>query len=138
MNYRTNIRSRVISILLVIVCMLGLFPATALAASTTPDTIKLTSCTYNGTRYESAALGTCYMHQMKYDFAGQTVMGFCTEKGKGMGWSLEGHKWDSPNVINDPTVKTMMAYFYCHTSGVFTDQAKALGADQIWALTILG
>lgn len=132
MNYRTNIRSRVISILLVIVCMLGLFPATALAASTTPDTIKLTSCTYNGTRYESAALGTCYMHQMKYDFAGQTVMGFCTEKGKGMGWSLEGHKWDSPNVINDPTVKTMMAYFYCHTSGVFTDQAKALGADQIW------
>ena len=59
-------------------------------------------------------------------------MGFCAEKGKGMGWSLEGHTWGSPKPVNDPTVKTMMAYFYAHSTGVFTDQAKALGVDDVW------
>ena len=49
-----------------------------------------------------------------------------------MGWSLEGHKWDKPEPISDPTVKNMMAYFYCHTSGVFTDQAISLGVAETW------
>ena len=26
----------------------------------------------------------------------------------------------------------MMAYFYAHSTGVFTDQAKALGVDDVW------
>ena len=59
-------------------------------------------------------------------------MGFCAEKGKGMGWSLKGHTWGNPKPISDPTVKTMMAYFYAHSTGVFTDQAKALGVDDVW------
>lgn len=124
--------TRIIAALLVLVCLLGLFPATAFAAEPTPSTIKLTNCAYNGTRYESPALGVCYMHQMRYDFGGTNVMGFCSEKGKGMGWSLEGHKWDKPQAISDPTVKNMMAYFYCHTSGVFTDQAISLGVAETW------
>ena len=64
------------------------------------------------------------MHQMQFDFNGDSVMGFCSEKGKGMGWSLEGHEWNSPKEINDSTVKIMMAYFYCHTKGIFTDRHK--------------
>ena len=124
--------TRIIAALLVLVCLLGLFPATAFAAEPTPSTIKLTNCAYNGTRYESPALGVCYMHQMRYDFGGTNVMGFCSEKGKGMGWSLEGHKWDKPQPISDPTVKSMMAYFYCHTSGVFTDEAISLGVAETW------
>lgn len=124
--------TRIIAALLVLVCLLGLFPAAAFAAESTPSTIKLTNCAYNGTRYESPALGVCYMHQMRYDFGGTNVMGFCSEKGKGMGWSLEGHKWDKPQPISDPTVKNMMAYFYCHTSGVFTDEAISLGVAETW------
>ena len=124
--------TRIIAALLVLVCLLGLFPATAFAAEPTPGTIKLTSCAYNGTRYESPALGVCYMHQMRYDFGGTNVMGFCSEKGKGMGWSLEGHQWDKPQPISDPTVQNMMAYFYCHTSGVFTDEAISLGVAETW------
>ena len=118
--------------LLALLCVLGLFPTAAFAAETTPSTIKLTNCTYNGTHYESPALGVCYMHQMRYDYDGDSVMGFCSEKGKGMGWSLEGHKWDKPEPISDPTVKNVMAYFYCHTSGVFTDQAISLGVAETW------
>jgi len=132
MKSMTKLGSRLFSMLLALLCVLGLFPIAAFAAETTPSTIKLTNCTYNGTHYESPALGVCYMHQMRYDYDGDSVMGFCSEKGKGMGWSLEGHKWDKPEPISDPTVKNMMAYFYCHTSGVFTDQAISLGVAETW------
>lgn len=125
-----SLRTRILSMLLVLVCVLGLFPDVASAAS--PDTIKLEDCTYNGVRYDSPALDVCYMHQMKFDINGDSVMGFCSDKGAGMGWSLEGHTWDSPKPVNDPTVKTMMAYFYAHSRGIFTDRAHALGVDNVW------
>ena len=105
-------------------------------------------CTHNGVYYESAALDTCWLHQMKFDYNGDTVTGFCADHGGGMGWSLNGHKWDNPQPISDPTVKTMMAYYYAHSRGIFTDRAHALGVDEVWgsdwawmrsgAATILG
>lgn len=122
---------RLVSLLLVLVCMLGLLPSTAFAAS--PDTIVMEDCTHNGVYYESAALDTCWLHQMKFDYNGDTVMGFCADHGGGMGWSLEGHEWNHPQEITDPTVKTMMAYFYAHSRGIFTDQARALGVDEVWS-----
>ncbi len=122
--------TRMTALLLVLVCVLGLLPVTALAAS--PSTIKMDDCAYSGTKYDSPALGECYMHQMHFNYNGKSTMGFCAEKGKGMGWSLKGHTWGNPQPISDPTVKTMMAYFYAHSTGVFTDQAKALGVDDVW------
>nr|WP_326183639.1 SpaA isopeptide-forming pilin-related protein [uncultured Oscillibacter sp.] len=123
--------NRLIAALLVLVCLLGLLPGTALAADV-PSTIKMDDCTYNSTHYDSPALGICYMHQMHYNYNGKSTMGFCSEKGKGMGWSLKGHTWNNPKSITDPTVTTMMAYFYAHSTGVFTDQAHALGVDTVW------
>ena len=122
--------TRMTALLLVLVCVLGLLPATALAAN--PSTIKMDDCAYSGTKYDSPALGECYMHQMHFNYNGKSTMGFCAEKGKGMGWSLKGHTWGNPQPISDPTVKTMMAYFYAHSTGVFTDQAKALGVNDVW------
>ena len=81
--------TRMTALLLVLVCVLGLLPATALAAS--PSTIKMDDCAYSGTKYDSPALGECYMHQMHFNYNGKSTMGFCAEKGKGMGWSLKGH-----------------------------------------------
>lgn len=127
---RVHPHTRIVAMLLVLVCMLGLLPTTALAAN--PSTITMDDCTYNSTHYESAALGICYMHQMHFDYNGKSTMGFCAEKGKGMGWSLKGHTWSNPKPISDPTVKTMMAYFYAHSTGVFTDRAHALGVDTVW------
>ena len=121
---------RMMSLVLTFLCILGLFPASVLAAS--PDTITMEDCTHNGVYYNSPALGTCYLHQMKFDFNGDSVIGFCGEHGKGMGWSLEGHSWNNPKPINDPTVQTMMAYYYAHSRGIFTDQAHALGEDGVW------
>ena len=124
-------RNRLIAALLALVCLLGLLPTAAFAAST-PGTIKMDDCTHNGVKYESPALGTCHLHQMHFGLNGKSTMGFCAEKGKGMGWSLEGQTWGSPQPITDPTVTTMMAYFYAHSTGNFTDQAHALGVDDVW------
>ena len=111
--------------------MLGLLPSTAFAAS--PNSIVMEDCTHNGVYYQSEVLDTCWLHQMKFDYNGDVVMGFCADHEKGIGWSLEGHKWNDPKSINDPTVKTMMAYFYAHSTGVFTDRAHALGVDEVWS-----
>ena len=124
-------QKRLVCILLALICMLGLLPSTAFA--TGPNTIVMEDCTHNGVYYESAALSTCWLHQMKFDYNGDTVMGFCADHGGGMGWSLEGHEWNNPREITDPTVKTMLAYFYAHSRGIFTDQARALGVDEVWS-----
>lgn len=124
-------QKRLVCILLALICMLGLLPSTAFAAG--PNTIVMEDCTHNGVYYESAALSTCWLHQMKFDYNGDTVMGFCANHGGGMGWSLEGHEWNNPREITDPTVKTMLAYFYAHSRGIFTDQAHALGVDEVWS-----
>lgn len=128
-----SVQQRLISLLLTLICLLGLVPTTAFAAATSvPSTITMEDCTHNGVHYESPALDTCWLHQMRFDYSGNSIIGFCADHDKEMGWSLEGHKWDSPQPINDPTVKIMMAYYYAHSRGIFTDQAKALGVDQVW------
>ena len=124
------LRTRVTALLLALVCVLGLLPATALAAS---DTIKLERFGMSGVSYESAALGRCSLHEMYFSGGNKTSVGFCGTKGGGMGSSLIGQTWGNKTPISDPTVLTMMAYYYAHSTGVFTDEAKALGVDNIWS-----
>ncbi len=73
-----SLPARILSMLLALVCILGLLPGAALAAS--PDTI-MEDCTHNGVHYESPALDTCWLHQMKFDYNGDTVTGFCADHG---------------------------------------------------------
>nr|WP_326153440.1 SpaA isopeptide-forming pilin-related protein [uncultured Oscillibacter sp.] len=123
------LRTRVTALLLALVCVLGLLPATAFAAS---DTIKLERFGMSGVSYESAALGSCSLHEMYFSGGNKTSVGFCGTKGAGMGSSLIGQTWGNKTPVSDPTVLTMMAYYYAHSTGVFTDEAKALGVDTIW------
>ena len=122
--------TRMTAMLLAIICVLGLFPASAFAAGS--DTIKLERLGMSSVSYTSDALGKCTLHQMYFDCSGKSTIGFCAEKGKRMGNSLTGQTWGNPTAINDPTVKKMMAYYYAHSTGVFTEQAHALGVDDIW------
>ena len=125
-----SLRTRLTALLLALVCVLGLLPATALAAS---DTIKLERFGMSGVSYESAALGRCSLHEMYFSGGNKTSVGFCGMTGGGMGSSLIGQTWGNKTPISDPTVLTMMAYYYAHSTGVFTDEAKALGVDNIWS-----
>ena len=125
-----SLKNRVTAMLLALICVLGLLPSTALAVGA--DTIKLERFGMSGVSYQSASLGRCTMHQMYYGVAGKTSVGFCGTKGGGMGTSLIGQTWGHPKPIADPTVKMMMAYYYAHSLGIFTDKAHALGVDDIW------
>lgn len=125
-----SLKNRVTAMLLALICVLGLLPTTALAAGA--DTIKLERFGMSGVSYQSASLGRCTMHQMYYGVGGKTSVGFCGTKGGGMGTSLIGQTWGDPKPITDPTVKMMMAYYYAHFLGIFTDKAQALGVDDIW------
>ena len=125
-----SLKNRVTAMLLALICVLGLLPTAALAAEA--DTIKLERFGMSGVSYQSASLGRCTMHQMYYGVAGKTSVGFCGTKGGGMGTSLIGQTWGDPKPVTDPTVKMMMAYYYAHSLGNFTDKAQALGVDDIW------
>ena len=125
-----SLKNRVTAMLLALICVLGLLPTTALAAGA--DTIKLERFGMSGVSYQSASLGRCTMHQMYYGVAGKSSVGFCGTKGGGMGTSLIGQTWGDPTPVTDPTVKMMMAYYYAHSLGIFTDKAHALGVDDIW------
>ena len=126
---RHHLRTRLTALLLALVCVLGLFPTTAFAAA---DTIKLKEFGMSGVAYQSKALGRCTLHQMYYENGSATTVGFCGTKGGGMGSSLKGQTWGNKSEISDSTVKIMMAYYYAHSTGVFTDEAHALGADDVW------
>ena len=125
-----SLKNRVTAMLLALICVLGLLPSAALAAGA--DTIKLERFGMSGVSYQSASLGRCTMHQMYYGVAGKTSVGFCGTKGGGMGTSLIGQTWGDQKPVTDPTVKMMMAYYYAHSLGIFTDKAHALGVDDIW------
>ena len=127
---RHSLYLRVAAALLSFICLISLFPASVFAAGT--DTIKLEKFGMSGVSYTSASLGTCTLHQMYYDYGGETAVGFCGTKGGGMGNSLIGQTWGNPQEITDPNVKLMMAYYYAHSTGTFTDQAHALGVDDVW------
>ena len=121
---------RLTALLLVLVCVFGLIPTTAFA---TADTIKLKNFGYTGVSYQSAALGRAQLHQMYFQNGTATTVGFCGTKGGGMGDSLRGQTWGNKQEITDPTVITMMAYFYSHANNEFTDEAIAMGENNIWS-----
>ena len=128
---KTSIWTRAVALVLTLICVIGVLPCSAFAIGDT-ETITLKRFGMSGVSYQSAALGKCTIHQMYYNYGGNTSIGFCGEKGKGMGQSLIGQTWGYQSEISDPTVKMMMAYYYAHSTGVFTDAAVAAGVNTIW------
>ena len=117
-------KKRIVSLLLTLLTILSLLPTAAFAAGGA-SSITLERFGYSGVTYESASLGRCQLHQMYYDCGGKTTVGFCGTKGGHMGSGLEGQTWGNPTPITDPTVRMMMAYYYPHSTGTFTDAAVA-------------
>ncbi len=126
-NHSTH--TRLTAFLLALVCVLGLFPSTAFAAS---DTITLKEFGHSGVAYNSAALGSCTLHEMTFKNGNVNTTGFCGTKGGGMGSSLKNQTWGRKTAVSNSAVEIMMAYYYAHTTGVFTDEAVAIGANDVW------
>jgi len=124
-----SLRTRLTALLLTLVCVLGLLPAPALAAA---STIKLETFGRSDVSYYSPKLGNCSLHEMHFDNGGKPTVGFCGTKGGGMGTSLKGQTWGNRTELSDPTVSMMMGYYYCHSTGKFTDIAIAAGVNDVW------
>ena len=122
-------RTRLTALLLALVCILGLLPTTAFAAS---DTITLKEFGHSGVAYNSAALGNCTLHEMTFKNGNVDTTGFCGTKGGGMGSSLRNQTWGRKTAVSNSAVEIMMSYYYAHTTGVFTDEAVAIGANDVW------
>ena len=90
---------RMISMLLVLICMLGLLPTAALAADA-PGSIKMEDCTHNGVHYESPSLGTCWLHQMTFDYNQKSTMASAPSTGKAWAGPWRGR----PGAIPSPSL----------------------------------
>ena len=124
-----HLRTRLTALLLAFVCVFGLFPETAFAAS---DTITLKAFGHSDVGYNSPALGHCTLHEMTFKNGSKDTTGFCGTKGGRMGSSLQDQTWGRKTSVSNSAVETMMAYYYAHSTGVFTDAAKAIGANDVW------
>lgn len=124
-----SLLTRLTAFLLALLCILGLFPSTVFAAS---DTITLKEFGHSGVAYNSAALGSCTFHEMTFKNGNVNTTGFCGTKGGGMGSSLKNQTWGRKTSVSNSAVEIMMAYYYAHTTGVFTDEAVAIGTNDVW------
>ncbi len=122
-------KTKLLAILLVIICVAGILPLSAMAAEN--ETIQLTDYVYTGLSYSSASLGSSAVHPMWFSYNGGAE-GFCADHGKGMGTSLIGQTYGNRTQVTDPTVLLFMAYYYSHTTDSFTDNATAIGLNTLW------
>ena len=128
-------QKRLVCILLALICMLGLLPSTLSRPARIP--IVMEDCTHNGVYYESAALSTCWLHQMKFDYNGDTVMGFCADHGAAWAGHLRGMNGTIPGKL--PTHREDHAgVFLCPQPRDLHGPGPRLGVDEAGAATIPG
>ena len=130
MKGKTSLRTRVVAMLLAVVCIVGLIPTTAFAANTVPGTVTLKKADYHVTdaiKYDSGVLGECYVHEFYMNVNGSETVGFCADHSKRMGTSLTGHTWSNPEEITDKNVKLLLSYYYSYSEGKFSPAGEAQG-----------
>lgn len=138
---RTKIGTRLLSLFLTAICVIGLIPTSAFAASSEnmPSEITLKksdyfldtdgSKTYNSPSFDKPL----YLHIINMNVGGKTKVGFCAEHGKQLGNTLIGKKWGNPEPATNSFIKMMIGYYYCMTDAKYmTDAYKAKFGSQLW------
>lgn len=138
---RTKIGTRLLSLFLTVICVIGLIPTSAFAASSEnmPSEITLKksdyfldtdgSKTYNSPSFDKPL----YLHIINMNVGGKTKVGFCAEHGKQLGNTLIGKKWGNPEPVTNSFIKMMIGYYYCMTDAKYmTDAYKAKFGSQLW------
>lgn len=138
---RTKIGTRLLSLFLTAICVIGLIPTSAFAASSEnmPSEITLKksdyfldtdgSKTYNSPSFDKPL----YLHIISMNVGGKTKVGFCAEHGKQLGNTLIGKKWGNPEPVTNSFIKMMIGYYYCMTDAKYmTDAYKAKFGSQLW------
>ena len=138
---RTKIGTRLLSLFLTAICVIGLIPTSAFAASSEsmPSEITLKksdyfldtdgSKTYNSPSFDKPL----YLHIINMNVGGETKVGFCAEHGKQLGNTLIGKKWGNPETVTNSFIKMMIGYYYCMTDAKYQPDAyKEKWGGALW------
>lgn len=138
---RTKIGTRLLSLFLTAICVIGLIPTSAFAApsGSMPSEITLQKSDYfldtDGSKtYNSPSFGEpLYLHIINMNVGGKTNVGFCAEHGKQLGNTLIGKKWGNPETVTNSFIKMMIGYYYCMTDAKYqTDAYKEKWGGELW------
>lgn len=138
---RTKIGTRLLSLFLTAICVIGLIPTSAFAApsGSMPSEITLQKSDYfldtDGSKtYNSPSFGEpLYLHIINMNVGGETKIGFCAEHGKQLGNTLIGKKWGNPEPVTNSFIKMMIGYYYCMTDAKYqTDAYKEKWGGELW------
>ena len=138
---RTKIGTRLLSLFLTAICVIGLIPTSAFAApsGSMPSEITLQKSDYfldtDGSKtYNSPSFGEpLYLHIINMNVGGETKIGFCAEHGKQLGNTLIGKKWGNPEPVTNSFIKMMIGYYYCMTDAKYqTDAYKEKWGGALW------
>ena len=132
------------SLLLALVCAVGVLPLSAFAdgLSTAPSTITQKSCDYmysggSPVRYQPAnstvsSHGAAYVFDEQVNVPGYgTVRAMCAYQAGTLGGRANGQRWNFQREITHPSLKLILTFIYSHTYGDFTDAGKA-AAMETW------
>ena len=138
---RTKIGTRLLSLFLTAICVIGLIPTSAFAApsGSMPSEITLQKSDYfldtDGSKtYNSPSFGEpLYLHIINMNVGGKTQVGFCAEHGKQLGNTLIDKKWGNPEPVTNSFIKMMIGYYYCMTDAKYqTDAYKEKWGGELW------
>ena len=139
---KTKIFTRALSLLLALVCVLGVLPLSAFAAglSSAPGSITQRSSDYmkiggHSVRYKAASstinnVGLPYVFDEQVDVPGfGATRALCAYQKGTLGPAANGQKWNFSQEVNNTSLKVLLTWVYSSTYGDFTDAGNAVGLE---------
>ena len=135
--------NRIVSLLLALVCAVGLLPLSAFAAglSSAPGSITQRSSDYmkiggKSVRYRAASstinnIGLPYVFDEQVTVPGldAPVRALCAYQRGTLGPGANGQKWNYKEEVSSASLKVLLTYVYAHTYGNFTEAGNAIGLE---------
>jgi uncharacterized surface anchored protein len=148
---KKNIIKRAVSLLLALVCVMGVLPLSAFAAtglSSAPASITQKSSDYmkiggRSVRYKAASsainnVGLPYVFDEQVNVPGldAPIRALCAYQKGTLGPGANGQKWNYTSEADSASLKVLLTYIYSCTYGDFTDAGNAVGLEhwtQYWS-----
>ncbi len=141
---KKNIIQRAVSLLLALVCILGVLPLSAFAAgglSSAPSSITQRSSDYmkiggRSVRYKAASsvinnVGLPYVFDEQVDVPGfGPTRALCAYQRGTLGPAANGQTWNFKEEVDHPSLRVLLTFIYAHTYGDFTDAGNAVASER--------
>ena len=140
---KQSIIHRIAAFLLALVCIMGVLPLSAFAAtglSSAPASITQKSSDYmkiggKSVRYRAASsvinnVGLPYVFNEQVEVPGYgSTRALCAYQKGTLGPGANGQKWNFKEEVNNASLNVLLTYIYSHTYGDYTDAGNAMGLE---------